>query len=78
MVKFQPNHEGIATFLRSRGVQDMLAAQAEEVRDRAGDGFDVQVNVGTRARATVMAKTLEAKRRQARDHVLERAVGGGS
>lgn len=76
-VKFKPNSAGIRDFLKSKQVQEMLAAEAEKVRSRAGDGFTAQVNVGTRARATVLAETPQAKRRQARDHILERAVGGG-
>lgn len=77
-VKFKPNSAGIRDFLKSKRVQDMLQEVGEPVQSRAGTGFSLQVNVGgDRARATVLAETPQAKRRQARDHVLERAVGGG-
>lgn len=76
-MKFKPNKRGISAFLKSREMQGLVGAVGSGVKNVAGPGFDVQVNVGTRARATVMAKTPEARERQARDHVLERAVGEG-
>lgn len=76
-MKFKPNKRGIGVFLKSRKMQGLVGAIGSGVKNEAGPGFDVQVNVGTRARATVMAKTDEARERQARDHVLERVVGQG-
>lgn len=77
-IRFQPNRRELAAFLKSVEVQGMLAEAGETIARRAGVGFGSQVNVGRdRARATVMAETPEAKVRQARDHALERAVGGG-
>jgi hypothetical protein len=83
MVKFTPNLREMERFLKSAQMQKFVGDVGDKVAQRAGDGFGSQVNVGDggkragRARATVMAETADAKRRQARDHVLERAIGQG-
>lgn len=75
---FVPNKAGIAAFLKSQEVASLLRAEADGVAARAGPGFEVQVNVGRdRVRATVMAATREARLLQAREHVLEEALGVG-
>lgn len=84
-VKFQPNHSNIRAFLRGQGIagmqlRAMVQKTTDEVTTRAGrsEGFGGQVNVGRdRIRGTVMAETAAAKRSQAKNHDLERAVGGG-
>lgn len=76
-VRFQPNRKGATALLKSAEVQRMLQRTGDAVALRAGDGFGNQVNVGTRARATVMTETAKAKRSQAKNHDLERAIGGG-
>nr|DAQ67922.1 MAG TPA: type I neck protein [Caudoviricetes sp.] len=56
----------------------MLATKAAVIAARAGDGFTSGVRVGTdRARAYVLPDTYVARRRQAKHHLLERAVGKG-
>ena len=77
-VEFVIHKNGVEDFLKSQEVQDMLAIKAAGIAARAGDGFTSGVRVGTdRARAYVLPETYRARRRQARDHVLERAVGRG-
>ncbi len=69
---------GIRKVLTSPAMQKVVKAKADEIRDRAGDGFTSSVSAGgTRARATVRASSRAARLRQARDHVLERAMGAG-
>nr|DAQ06141.1 MAG TPA: type I neck protein [Caudoviricetes sp.] len=64
--------------LKGSEVQALLARKAAEVASRAGEGFTSGVRVGKdRARAYVLPETYKARKRQARDHVLERAVGRG-
>jgi len=62
-------------------MEQFITEVGDYVAHTAGEGFDVQVTVGKgskgRVRATVMAETEEAKISQARNHDLERAVGGG-
>lgn len=77
-VRFKPRRAGAAELLKSRAVHDMLAARAADVAARAGDGFSSTIKYGKdRVRAYVFPDDFKARRRQARDHVLERAVGGG-
>lgn len=77
-VRFKPNKRAAEAILKGSEVQALLARKAAEVASRAGDGFTSGVRVGKdRARAYVLPETYKARRRQARDHVLERAVGRG-
>ena len=77
-VKFKPNKRAAEALLKGSEVQALLARKAAEVASRAGEGFTSGVRVGKdRARAYVLPETYKARRRQARDHVLERAVGRG-
>lgn len=77
-IKFQPNRGGIGAFLKSPKMQANVGARGAAAATRAGSGFTSTVSTsGDRAKARVEAKTKDAKRRQARDHVLERVIGGG-
>lgn len=77
-VDFKLDSKSIDGLLKSQEMQNMLAGKAAEIAARAGDGFTSGVRVGMdRARAYVLPETYRARRRQARDHVLERAVGRG-
>lgn len=80
-VKFYPNKSGMEAFLKSEEMQRYIEEVGNYVAHTAGEGYGVQMTVGPgpkgRARATVMAETEEAKISQARNHDLERALGGG-
>lgn len=77
-VEFVIHKDGVKDLLKSQEVQNMLAAKAAGIAARAGDGFTSKVQVGTdRARAYVRPDTYVARRRQAKHHLLERAVGKG-
>ena len=77
-VKFVIHKNGVKDLLKSQEAQDMLATKAAVIAARAGDGFTSGVRVGTdRARAYVLPETYVARRRQAKHHLLERAVGKG-
>ena len=77
-VEFVIHKNGVKDLLKSQEVQDMLATKAAGIAARAGDGFTSGVRVGTdRARAYVLPDTYVARRRQAKHHLLERAVGKG-
>lgn len=75
-VKFKPNKRTAEAILKGPEVQALLARKAAEVASRAGEGFTSGVRVGKdRARAYVLPETYKARKNQARNHVLERAVG---
>lgn len=77
-VKFKPNKRTAEAILKGPEVQALLARKAAEVASRAGEGFTSGVRVGKdRARAYVLPETYNARKNQARNHVLERAVGRG-
>lgn len=77
-VEFVIHKNGVKDLLKSQEVQDMLATKAVGIAARAGDGFTSGVRVGDdRARAYVLPETYVARRRQAKHHLLERAVGKG-
>ena len=77
-VEFVIHKNGVKDLLKSQELQDMLAIKAAGIAVRAGDGFTSTVRVGTdRARAYVRPETYAARRRQAKHHLLERAVGRG-
>lgn len=77
-VKFKPNKRTAEAILKGPEVQALLARKAAEVTSRAGEGFTSGVRVGKdRARAYVLPETYKARKNQARNHVLERAVGRG-
>ena len=77
-VKFKPNKRTAEAILKGPEVQALLARKAAAVASRAGEGFTSGVRVGKdRARAYVLPETYQARKRQAREHVLERAVGRG-
>ncbi len=75
-VKFKPNKRTAKAILKGSEVQALLARKAAAVAARAGEGFTSGVRVGKdRARAYVLPETYKARKNQARNHVLERAVG---
>lgn len=77
-VEFKLDSNAIDNLLKSQEMQNMLAAKAAQIASRAGDGFTSGVRIGAdRARAYILPETFRARKRQARDHVLERAVGRG-
>ncbi len=62
------------------GVMAELDKRADAIARRAGEGFGVRSARATggrvRGRASVGTQTVAAMRRQAREHVLEKALGG--
>ena len=77
-VEFVIHKNGVKDLMKSQEMQNMLATKAALIAARAGEGFTSIVRVGDdRARAYVRPDTYVARRRQAKHHLLERAVGKG-
>lgn len=69
-------HKGARDLLKSQDIMKALRAEADAIRARAGDGYEVDEYVGrNRARATVQTKDGAAAAKEARDHHLIRALG---
>lgn len=81
-VKLQFRRDGFAEIRTAPKVMAMLNDIAEQTADRAGDGFEARPAEATggqvRGRAAVITTTAEAMRDQAKNHSLEKALGGGS
>ncbi|MDR1078840.1 MAG: hypothetical protein LBL55_09325 [Propionibacteriaceae bacterium] len=62
-------------------VMSVLDDEAARIARACGDGFEAKPAKATggrvRGRSAVVTTTGGAARRQSRDHVLEKAVGGG-
>lgn len=76
--KIKFNYAGIKKLMFSEGAVNLLNDCADAIANNAGNGFEVRKGgKGTRPRAYVAAVTFSAKRRQNRDHVLERSIDAG-
>lgn len=77
-IEYKLNRRAAVAVMKSEKARQMVTDAAKKVAGRAGDGFEAETAVGwDRHRGKVSAKTAAARRRQARDHVIERAAGGG-
>lgn len=79
-VRVEMNSAGAQELLKSPEVQGELRKRADRVAAAAGEGHEVSVWVGRdRARATVTTVSARAKRAEANDRALLRALeaGGG-
>lgn len=69
---------GIQEVLKSSPVRAFLLAKAERIAAAAGPGMLASSRVGrTRARASVITDTYKAKRAEATDRRLTRAIDAG-
>lgn len=76
--KFTLSRKAAISVLKSEQMRGILGKAAESTAKKCGDGFEPSLSVGwDRHRGRVTAKSAKAKRRQARNHVIQRAVGGG-
>lgn len=76
--KFTPDTRGFEALMNSAEVAHLVRQRADAIADRAGEGFGARMTYGNRPRGYVRARDAKAYRRQARDHVLEKAIGGAS
>jgi len=71
--KFKLNYAGVGALLKSTEMQNVLATYASQVKDRAGDGYDVYVG---RTRANVSVVTEVAEQDNYENNTLLKALGG--
>lgn len=78
MARIKWNYKAFGDLMREEKIVDLLHDCADGIAKSAGNGFDViKPTGGTRPRAYVAAMTFQAKRRQSKDHVLERSIDAG-
>ncbi len=73
--KFELNPAGVAELMKSAEMQAVLISKASEVRNRAGDGYDVHVGP-SRANVSVRTETDEAIQDNLDNNTLLKAVRG--
>lgn len=74
-ITFELNTTGVRSMLQSQDARRICEEVANQIANRAGQGFEVDSSVGrTRARATVFTATPEARRKQAKEHALQKAL----
>lgn len=77
-LKVEMNDAGAQELLRSREVEADLLRRARRIASAAGQGYEADSSVGSvRARATVWTNTIEARRDEATNHSLVRALDAG-
>lgn len=76
-MKVSWNNSALGQFLNGPEVTRMVAERTEAAAAAAGDGFGHEMHTaGSRPRGVLWTITWEAKKAQARDAVLQRALGG--
>lgn len=77
-VRIVMNRDGARALLKSPGVKADLERRARAIAARAGEGHIVDSRVGkTRARASVVTSTADARRREATDRNLLKSLDAG-
>lgn len=78
-IKFKLNRSGVGSLLKSQNVMNVCESYANQIRARAGEGYEVSTYVGkTRVNASVFPATKEARRDNLEHNTLLKARGGGS
>lgn len=76
-VKIELNSAGIREMLKSPEIEAECKKHAQNVADKAGDGFEVNTMVGkTRVNAMVYAATNAAYSKNLKENTLLKALGG--
>lgn len=77
-VRIKLNRRAFPVLLKCPEVQAELKRHADPIAEAAGLGMEVDLYVGkTRARATIRTATFEARRAEATNRALTRALDAG-
>lgn len=77
--KIKMNNAAVVEMLKSPALEAVLLSNAERIAGSAGSGYEAELGAGgrTRSRAFVSTATYEARRDNAKNATLLRALGGG-
>lgn len=76
-VKFELNREGVRELMLSPEMESGLESIANQVLGRLGDGYSTNTHHGkNRINVEVTADTFQARRENARDNTILKAVQG--
>lgn len=74
-VRIKLNRSGVRELLRSNEMMQACVEQANMVKQRAGDGYEVNTHVGkNRVNAEVKAETFAARRDNLKNNTLLKAL----
>jgi len=74
-LRFKLNRAGVAELMKSGAMQGILKSHANEIKNRAGTGFEQDIYVGkNRANARVWASTREARSDNLKNNTLLKSV----
>ena len=74
-VRFKLNRDGVRQLMKSEEAQAMLVQIGNNVRNRCGDGYDMNVHVGkNRANVMVWAATYQSRRDNYRNNTILKAL----
>lgn len=77
-VRIDINSAGIQSLLKSPEVEALLRAKAERIAAAAGEGMEAGSRVGrTRARASVITASRSARKAEAENRSLTKALDAG-
>lgn len=77
-VTIKLNTAGVRELLRSEEVRRDLEERAQRMAEAAGEGFEASSSIGTtRAHATVRTASFAARKAEATDRALTRAIDAG-
>lgn len=77
-VKIELNRAGVRALLQSPEMLANLRERAHRIANAAGEGFEVEMTTSaTRAHATIRTATWAARRAEARDRALTKALDAG-
>ena len=72
-LEFKLNYKGVGQLLKSAEMQSVLSSYASEIKNRAGDGYDIYVG---RTRANVSVATEATAQDNLENNTLLKAVRG--
>lgn len=76
-VEVELNSAGIQELLKSAEIESVCKEYADKVANRAGDGYEVNTQVGkTRVNAMVYADSFAARKDNLKNNTLLKALGG--
>lgn len=76
-VEIELNSAGIQELLKSAEIEAVCKEYADKVANRAGDGYEVNTQVGkTRVNAMVFADSFAARKDNLKNNTLLKALGG--
>lgn len=76
-ITFQKNSDGFRALATGPESQALIKNATEMVAGRCGEGFRAYMSTVSRARGYVDSDTAAARKRQVKDHVVEKSLGQG-